>query len=1830
MSESNNESSYRDYGLSSRVKEIFVELHEYRFFHKPSEVSKIDGRFIGREKIANKLKAILTKNETRSGAYLVTGYRGMGKSSFVSKVIDEVDPTKEKSIRFSQYLRILAILFLLSLVNFERGGRYDLFLIAVPIVLILFIFFMFLRVTDKCNNQLGISEIGNGKNKGSEVGWSLGDIFKWTFVIPDRIDSDDVFRGQLRIIYLALWIHVLGRIWGNFGDVDYHFPLYLILWLVLIGLGKIIESSPKDKTEKSQSSFTTKEQKQRSKNNISPLLETILKPLKIFFNYSRRVYIRINLGYEKLREVDILRLIARSIQEHYESPRRKGFWHYFYKFAIFMLLFIIVGTLYYSGPIYDLNQNFKRETELFKYFPSQNIYFLENFEKIVDERKKSKQDPTTILKRFFIPGNVPKNFIVSVDIFVFASYRKIRKLLEPFKIFDLPIHGIFGLSNTQFKFLPETLDYLFIFHLLVFYLAWRYIIPRFFRVPPYGVLKRKIRKLNEMVDYEITDEAGGNAGITSSFLFNIFRKKQRRQPRADIREIEKNLISILEDFDKYSRFSMKPEFIFIFDELDKIEPNSNIDDPDRDKNMNIDQPETTYFSTEGVRKRQHTIFKILSNLKHFLNTAKAKFIFIAGREMYDAALADVSDRNFFIGSIFHDVIYVNSFFTDNSGNQSSGFLAMTEKYVCQFLFPPFLDVKKEDCNLERYSRYLDEFFPKGKYHLEIWERRQKIEKILFTLRQFITFLAYRSNGAPKKLTSYFERYVHKPGDTFMRPDGQPGKDQEICVGLSRENLYLRFRYHDQYKFGMITYLVNPVMLSVGKTIKNYGDKLLMSISFLVDHLYKFHTNAYAWRTIELTPEIMDINKSPQLRGLISTIKHTLANSHLKWIVSGLYDYKFRKRISEEISFLSKISETEAAAFNFSLDESLSLKSHYKKLLDELKASYRTVSGEHRAEFIRSVSFIHMILGDFHFYDDDYNDAIIQYMEAVQYLKKVDFKPTNASLFLLLVRNMLKLGLSLEKRKSYSSAFMIYSQLSTIIVNFKDIDLKEIGLKETLADSKDLKKYIGENSSMIVGFDKKKLKDGKPKVVLVEDHDDKDGNKLDGFLHFEAFKSKIHDHKPVSLSEDFIKLMMNEDAPFTPKKEEILAKLTYLERLKLVYQPLLAKLQINEKTHARGICLTDLKLVELEFDFITRSIRTVGRFLFTSEFWVRVGDILYYKNGLLPANLLNDNEKDQSGETPDIHYCDRKGDTNRQPLCSENKKARDIVKKGYNLPCRACHYYMKSFSILCRDFLLIKELGSPKMRENLLLKELYVRLRDNKLSTRNATAMKVMANTLSCIGDTFYSCSTKEPNPDYDFLAPYLDFVAKPNENPENPHDNNEKTEALFNLGRKFSKMEEVVIYYYLSFRFYLLAGQHKDASDQLLKILYWFRNLVLPEEGQRLESEENMQKLLEQIEEGILRKAIKILYRAYGNIHRLEIEDYESIFSTFAWEEFNPANNISLSADLREFVGAFLETKLAWGQKGHIAKSDSTNIQKYCFATPFSMFNRMYNRIIDLRLKTKINYIIFQEFKFDEFLRFLSFAYNKKNPKKGGSSDEKPEQKKFTRLFEEFKRKKMDLNRGTWQKIWELVSGDNGELKKKIEDFSLKVIKSRDVKLGVTTTLPFEEVFIEMIEFLITDSIYCNHEIIKLQNIYGTSYMGYFPVIAYTHKYMAKWCEYYLIYKTVCDDGRGERLDKELKLLVGADNLRTLNPEYHFEKSREAFYSVKELHSEGKAYKEIIQKMYYLNDDFNDTIGHFFAGGERYLINAGNIDNALDKVREKVKRSDIYKLNNYLEEEIPQ
>lgn len=830
MDYKNENGNMRQSDLSSRLKKIFIELHGYSYFHGPSEINKIDDRFIGRNHIINKLKGLLTNTETRSGAYLVTGYRGMGKSSFVSKAISEVDPSNRDSVKASRYFRISIVLLLFSFIEVNFGKLLSpVLLLGVPLFSASILLWYFLY-TDKNRNDLNFS---SSKEKKLRKGFSLFHRLCRSFILMTKCESGNTFRRVLQVVYVILFIQTASAyISSYFKGYLIRLTIYSTFTILFISINAAYGFYTKNKHHWVKKNLPTR---QRLREFFNILSEKIVEKVKNFFNYSKRIYIKLNLGYDDLREIDILRLISKNMEKEYNKKIKiKRFSTIISTIIRFSILYFIIGLIYYSPTAYDLNLAIKKHLNFHDYFPTQT----EDFHKL-EEFKKINKEISSLRTKYMQSTDSSPNLIKKTstyfDLFVQDIYCKFSFFLG----INLRIseYTPFKHLKSNFFLLPKTLDYLFFIYCFFAYFVIKLFKYRKNSRSSSKSISKKIKQLNEMIDYHITDESSEKSGIKSGFSLNYIKKRTKIHYKADIREIEKNLIDILDEFDRYSRFSIKPEFIYIFDELDKIEPNMNLSvaQNEEEKSILIPQPETTYFSTEGVRRRQHTIFKILSNLKHFLNTAKAKFIFIAGRELYDAALADVSDRNFFVGSIFHSVIYVNSFLTDNSDNQSSNLLSMTEKYVCQYLFPPHYNVK--ELSLKEYQKYLKHYFatenPSEKDKIVV---DRKINKIIVTLLNFITYLTYRSNGAPKKLTTFFEYYLYRPKGGRMDYQNGIYSDYSLCIGINSRNLYLEFGYYDQYTFGMLSYLVSPIMLSVSKSIKDYGDKLLVSTSFLLDHL----------------------------------------------------------------------------------------------------------------------------------------------------------------------------------------------------------------------------------------------------------------------------------------------------------------------------------------------------------------------------------------------------------------------------------------------------------------------------------------------------------------------------------------------------------------------------------------------------------------------------------------------------------------------------------------------------------------------------------------------------------------------------------------------------------------------------------------------------------------------------------------------------------------------------------------------------------------------------------------------------------------------------------
>ncbi len=89
----------------SKVKKVLIELPGYSYFHSPSEIGKLDERFIGRKNIINRLVTILSNQEDKSGAYLVTGYRGMGKTSMVNQALTKISSAYKPMAKFTRFLK---------------------------------------------------------------------------------------------------------------------------------------------------------------------------------------------------------------------------------------------------------------------------------------------------------------------------------------------------------------------------------------------------------------------------------------------------------------------------------------------------------------------------------------------------------------------------------------------------------------------------------------------------------------------------------------------------------------------------------------------------------------------------------------------------------------------------------------------------------------------------------------------------------------------------------------------------------------------------------------------------------------------------------------------------------------------------------------------------------------------------------------------------------------------------------------------------------------------------------------------------------------------------------------------------------------------------------------------------------------------------------------------------------------------------------------------------------------------------------------------------------------------------------------------------------------------------------------------------------------------------------------------------------------------------------------------------------------------------------------------------------------------------------------------
>ena len=312
---------------------------------------------------------------------------------------------------------------------------------------------------------------------------------------------------------------------------------------------------------------------------------------------------------------------------------------------------------------------------------------------------------------------------------------------------------------------------------------------------PYKTLDR-LNNLCERISASINEDSDQKGLSNGVINVSLFKRRYKVYSVANVREIESELIDIIKTINEKGPRWARAQFIIVFDELDKIDPQTNETKEPRKDNEDIPEFKNAVSGfPEGTasRERRQNVLRLLANMKLFISTAQAKFVFISGRELYDASLADLSDREFAISSIFNGILNVDSFLSPERGQND--ICSMTEQYIAKMLIPTaFLKekiyenalediaLKEEIPSLRWYFEYLVKIHITENSNMDEGKSTEylikDIEHTILFLHYFSVYLSHVSNGSPKKIVMYFEKYVKTVFDT-LRPEEW---DDDILLG----------------------------------------------------------------------------------------------------------------------------------------------------------------------------------------------------------------------------------------------------------------------------------------------------------------------------------------------------------------------------------------------------------------------------------------------------------------------------------------------------------------------------------------------------------------------------------------------------------------------------------------------------------------------------------------------------------------------------------------------------------------------------------------------------------------------------------------------------------------------------------------------------------------------------------------------------------------------------------------------------------------------------------------------------------------------------------------
>lgn len=1809
-----------------------------------------DDDFVGRERLIERLFLWLSNSDNKTGSYLVTGFRGMGKTSLVDRTIErlarETNSTVELLAKVSLMMMVVAVGFISvsSLTHYYKQWLW----LGISLFAISFI-----ALVLSCSHDNPKIEAQKLRNK-----------------VPNRKE------------FLQLLVDRIAR--GRRLDVS-----------------------------------------QKEFSNIK---------------------ISVNLGHEVLKERDILGLIATNVRDRYKEFI-KSIQPRWFVALITTIVICAVSIGITLGTKSMVSSTFLNSPQ-YKYL---------NFKDVTKDINKDTLDETTDIY----------NFTANDTTKIITKNKGVQTILIDDNWFSRTAYNIVAIGKQLYVKYPWVC--LLFFYFLCFCIVKRisYLFVRI--LPLWRTPQKSIRRLNTLVDRIVatTDEEMGTASsmeksMVSISLFN--RRRHKTMPIADIREIETELSSIINDIaDKCPKW-YSARFLIVFDEMDKIDP-AMVEPPKSDEMPEFTDSVKGFPDGMDSRERRRSVLKLLANIKLFVSSAKAKFIFISGRELYDAYLADLSDRDFAISSIFSGVLNVDSFLTPEGGQ--TDVRSMSEWYIANRLLPEkwlqereFRNareekvLKKEIPSLRWYYEYLIEGINNNEHYND--EERIKLKHdanfVLGFLHTFAAYLTHISNGSPKKIYLYFEKYIRKAIDCVPMNDWNDtclvGID---CTDKDKEQQVLFFDSIQQKNINFIYYLADPIIGTITNDLSNFGDRFLVSLSFIIDHIYKHHNRSFSWRNLEQIPDLLKTSKAPELRNSVTSIMEYLTQIHISRITIGLNEYKFHKSIAEEISMMSKMNDEASALFNFTLDESLSVIQYNTRLLNyyiELDRKQREHSSEKRYGSI--ISRIHSNLGDLHYWDEDYYAAALEYRAAIESL----FSDKTTFSFLTKLRCMLKLGLTYESRKLYPNCYQIYTRIIKFLVENRWVDENKFGLSSQESRTHGWKGkrptlYLNESWRWSGSRDREAFEKEFKHKIFEGNHNRDERNDNGGPI--ETKYGFNFDETVSTLSQDL-----------TKEKSDVVGRLTLFEEVRYVYQAILAKLSVIEKMDMSGITQTNIDVAEGEFRTIHKSVNVREKFVISADFFRKLAEILYYKNSLtiltqnqdafyatvyygdydLLSNLDDfclysktsqthaltikhdvrfffnrlDNVSSQKEGVPHFEYSmmdnykntlkslfsviqnnldtffkgfsDKELPDDDKERVKENVTAfltyniqtvhtnqyeefhfsnlrycdyhrQELRKQNLRPPCYACKYYTRSLRIMADNMFDDRKVLLNGFSKSIgVLKNSF----KNKLLYSGSIQVRNMAQTLEGFGNVMFSCSSGDDCEGVDdrtnrgisnVVIEMLQSLCK-----QSNEDDELKVVEDFenkNKGTKLTRLDKSILYYWDAYRFYLIDSCYNEAVGCLNKIItiivYYIEVLHYYNGGEKLLWRDETHAVIALIgnnnfENSFLATLFTLLGRnigyKYDQTNLTEINELKWIFSLEMHDNIN-LSRLSLFPDMRAAWLRIVEAR-AKGLR-YLAKQ---RIQGYSQDDYVSFITSVYPLVAPSRRYETTFYEevlgYYTKLRFNDHVFSNIFGGNMMKGDSGYAPD-------YHILF--------------FEKLAEYLDSD---VDKSRVDYMLFHIDTKDV-----------EKRLEMIEYLIHDTMVCVTDMLKIfaPHVQISSYSNSFVGLVYNFywEWIRKYEFLYILYQynDLIKKGNRESAERIIKTLVRkvrekdedesrqrlltalktccrfipedtpdcrkygtrADRfyefirhdiddiaITTIFSNYAAEMALKYYKMAEEANTEGQSYKSMIGSLYFLNDDFNNDTVQFIIACDRYLLNCGVVAEQRRKLEEIYKDSNVYDIQN--------